>query len=299
MVTFCPKCGTQAVDDQSLFCNKCGMQLQDKSEEPEIPPVQPVIPTKKCPRCGAPVLDESRYYCKQCGAYVRTTRDGTVSVSEDSSGTKTPFKKPVIIPGIHQNAGTRTIIKPEPGVMKRKINLVNPMVKKMGILFFVLAIVVMVVWIGTTLLESGTVVQPDSDMLITQGLDSMTLTLNDFPPGWISSEAGGTEDVYSAQFFTASENNGALVEQTISRYPGIEEARLEFNSERPQIPGIAVESVNLGNEGFGYIDENSVVVIFRRGNVIIKIEDTRNEYQNNPSLDDAKKYAEIVAKRIR
>jgi ribosomal protein S27AE len=275
------------------------MQLQDISEESKIPSVQPDRQTKKCPQCGAPVLDESRYYCKQCGAYVRTTQDRSVSFAEDSSGTKTPVKKPVIIPGIHQNTGTRTIIKPEPGVMKRKINLANPMVKKMGILFLVLAGVVLVVWIGTTLLESGTVVQPDSDVLITQDLDSMTLTLNDFPPGWTRSEAGGTEDVYSAQFFTESENNGALVEQTISRYPGIEEAGLEFTIERPQIPDIAVESVNLGNEGFGYIDENSVVVIFRRGNIIIKIEDTRNEYQDNPSLDDAKKYAEIVAKRIR
>jgi len=298
MVTFCPKCGTQAVDDQSLFCNKCGTQLQaDPSEEPKIPPVQPGIPTKNCPQCGAPVIDENRYYCKQCGAYIRNKQDRIVSLTEELSGAKTSIKKPAIIPGIHQNTGTRTIIKPEPGVVKRNINLANPTVKKIGIVFFVLVGIALVAWIGVPLLESGTIQQPDSDVLVPQDLNSMTLTINDFPSGWIRSDAEETKDAYSAKFFTASENNGALVEQTITRYPGIEEARLEFTTERAQVTDVAVESVNLGNEGFGYIDVSSVV-IFRRGNIIIKIEETRNEDQVNPTLDNAKKYAEIVAKRI-
>ncbi len=299
MVTFCPKCGTQAVDDQSLFCNKCGMQLQaDPPDVPKIPPVQPVIPTKKCPQCGAPVIDESRYYCKQCGAYIRTSQDRKVSLTEDASGAKTSIKKPAIIPGIHQNTGTLTIIKPEPGVVKRKNNLANPIVKKIGIVFFVLVGIALVAWIGIPLLESETIQQPDNDVPVLQDLNSMTLTINDFPQGWIRSDEEVTEDAYSAQFFTASENNGALVEQTITKYPGIEEARLELTTERVQVTDVAVESVNLGNEGFGYIDVTSVV-IFRRGNIIIKIEETRNEDQVSPTLDNAKKYAEIVAKRIR
>jgi hypothetical protein len=139
----------------------------------------------------------------------------------------------------------------------------------------------------------------ESGALITQDLDTITLTLIDLPSGWMSGDATGTEDAYSAQFFTSSENSEALVEETITRFPGIEEARLELNSEREQVPGLPVETINLGNGGFGYIDVNYVMVIFRRGNIIVKIEDTRTEYQENPTMDNAKNYAQIVAGRIK
>jgi hypothetical protein len=41
------------------------------------------------------------------------------------------------------------------------------------------------------------------------------------------------------------------------------------------------------------------MVIFRRGNIIVKIEDTRTEYQGKPTINNAKNYAEIVTKRIK
>lgn len=59
MVQFCPKCGTKAPDDKSLFCNKCGTRLP------------PVIPEKKdniCPRCGAKTPDEQSVFCNKCGS---------------------------------------------------------------------------------------------------------------------------------------------------------------------------------------------------------------------------------------
>lgn len=331
MVTFCPKCGTQALDDQSRFCNKCGTQLPENIEEesgnycpncktkildretvtctycgfllsPKPPSLQPVKPTKNCPQCGEPVIDENRYYCKKCGAYVRDTQERNVSLANDSSGSKSSMKKPVIIPGIYQNTGIRTIvkpeIKPEPVVMKKSIDLSNPTVKKIGILLFILAGTAILVWVGVTLLGFGMILQSNNDVLITQDLGSMALTLNDLPPGWVSGEAGGTGDAYSAQFFTGSADNEGLVEQTITRFPGIEEAKLELKTERDQATDVTIETMNLGNEGFGYIDVNYVMVIFRRGNIIIKIEDTRTEYQVNPTINNAKNYAEIVAKRI-
>jgi len=326
MVTFCPKCGTQALDDQSLFCNKCGTQLPvNISEDPSnycpncktripeketvsctrcgflLPPnsssIQPVKPTKNCPQCHAPIIDERRYYCKTCGAYIRDTQEGKVSLTDDPSGLKASIKKPVILSGLYQNTWTR--IKPESGVKKRMIDLSNPVVRKIGFLFIILAGTVLLVWSGVTLLESGTILQTNSDVLITQDLSSMALTLNDLPSGWVSGEAGYTGDIYSAQFFTDSGNSEALVEQTITRYPGIEEAKLELNTERSRATDITIETINLGNEGFGFIDVNYVMVIFRRGNIIVKIEDTRTEYQVNPTTNNAKNYAEIVTKRIK
>jgi len=332
MVTVCPKCGTQAVDDQSLFCNKCGAQLAISTPEasreycpncktnnldrktgsctqcgfpllPKIPQGQPVVPSRTCPQCGAPVIDENRYYCKTCGAYLRDKHASKVSLADDTSGSKSSIKKPAIIPGIYQNTGTRTIIKPEtgegPGRIFERINLSNPSVKKGAILLFILFGGALLILSGISLLDSGTGLQPENDVLITQDLGSITLVISDLPSGWVSGDSEGTSDVYFAQFFTGSENSEALVEQTITRFPGIEEAKLELKTERDQVTGITMDTINLGNEGFGYIDVNYVMVIFRRGNIVVKIEDTRTEYQDNPSLQNARNYAEIVAKRIK
>ena len=328
MVTFCPKCGAQALDDQSLFCNICGTQLPVKiPEEPgnfcpncntkipgretvsctrcgflfsaKTPSLQPLKPTKNCPQCHAPVIDESRYYCKTCGAYIRDVQAGKGSLTDDLPSSQASVKRPVIISGIYQNSGTGTIIKPEPGQKKRSIDLSKPTVKKMMVFAIVLGGILLLVWGGVTLLDSGTILQSDSDVLITQDLGSMALTLSDLPSGWISGEAGVTGDAYSAQFFSDSENNEALVEQTITRYSGIEEARQELNSQRAQATDVPIETITLGNEGFGYIDVNYVMVIFRKGNILVKIEDTRTEYQGNPTLNNAKNYAGIVAERIK
>jgi hypothetical protein len=244
-------------------------------------------------------MDESRYYCKTCGAYIREAPAGKVILTDKPQGSKTSIKKPVIIPGYYQNTRIETIIKPAGVVKKRTIDLANPTVKKIGIIFIILVGAAALIWIGITLLESGTISQSNSNVLITQDLSSIALTLNDLPSGWISVEAGDTGDAYSAQFFTGSGNSEALVEQTITRYSGIEQAKQELNSERLRATDVTVESIKLGNEGFGYIDVNYVMVIFRRGNIIVKIEDTRTEYQVNPTINNAKNYAEIVAKRIK
>ena len=328
MVTFCPKCGTQAVDDQSLFCNMCGSELPaDTSEETGkycpncttkitdreavscatcgfvLSPKKPIIPsvssTRSCPQCGKPVVDENRYYCNSCGAYIRNTKTGNVSPEKNPAGSKTGIKKPVIIPGIHLNTETRTVTEPGSIVAKRKFDIKNPVIKKMGIVIVVIVGIALLAWVGSMLLGSVPLLPSDNDVLITQDLDSITLTAQRSSPGWMSGDAVGTEDAYSAQFFTSSENSEALVEETITRFPGIEEARLELNSEREQVSGLPVETINLGNGGFGYIDVNYVMVIFRRGNIIVKIEDTRTEYQENPTMNNAKNYAEIVAGRIK
>lgn len=173
------------------------------------------------------------------------------------------------------------------------------MIKKIGIGIIVLVGIALLFLAGSMLLGSVPLLPSENDALITQDLDTITLTLSDLPPGWMSGDATGTDDAYAAQFFTSSENSEALVEETITRFPGIEEARLELNAEKEQVSGLPVETLNLGNGGFGYRDVNYVMVIFRRGNIIVKIEDTRTEYQENPTMDNAKNYAQIVADRIK
>ena len=59
MVQFCPKCGTQAPDDESAFCNKCGTRL---------PPVMPEKIDYFCPRCGTKAPDDQSVFCNKCGS---------------------------------------------------------------------------------------------------------------------------------------------------------------------------------------------------------------------------------------
>jgi DNA-directed RNA polymerase subunit RPC12/RpoP len=106
MARFCPKCGTQALDDKSNFCNKCGTQLpieliNQNNECPhcgtpiigkesrfcsrcgsELTSIQQVKAKKLCPNCNAPILDETRYYCKSCGAYLHGDQNVIISPTE-------------------------------------------------------------------------------------------------------------------------------------------------------------------------------------------------------------------------
>ena len=345
MVTHCPKCGTQAVDEKSLFCNICGTQLpvstpEKKSEycpkcKAEIPDknsvvcaqcnsplfqktvlVQPARPAKICPHCNEPVFDQNRYYCKNCGAYIRTTEPSMPS--SEKSTIKPLGNKPVIIPGIYQNTQTTKIEKHESAVIKRtsipikpkvkipkvKIPKVNPFI----VLFIIAGVIILAgAWISlsgsaNSEITGGNVgnnLPSDNVLLISQDLSSMALTINDFPQGWIVRGGGDTGNAYSAQFEKSSEESPALVELNITRYGSTDTARQQFTSLRAQASGFDIETINLGNEGFGFIDVDYVVVIFRKENIVVTIEDTRSEYQFDTTINNAKNYAQIIANRIR
>ena len=341
MVTRCPKCGTQAVDEQSLFCNKCGTQLPVSTPEKkieycpkckaEIPDknsvvcaqcntplfqkkvlVKPTRPAKICPHCNEPVVDLNRYYCKKCGAYIRDTESSMLS-----SG-KSTLKPPVIIPGIYQNTQTTKTEKHEPAVINRTSIPIKPKVKipkvkipKVNpfIVLFIIAGVIILAWAGISLSGSGNSVitggnvgnnlPSDNDLLIEQDLSSMALTINDLPQGWIGRGGGDTGNAFSAQFEKSSEESLALVELNITRYGSTDAARQQFSSLRAQASGFDIETINIGNEGFGFIDVDYIVVIFRKENIVVTIEDTRFEYQFDATINNAKNYAQIIADRIR
>jgi hypothetical protein len=61
MVQFCPKCGTPARDDKSVFCNRCGSR---------IPPPVPEKTGKQCPACGTVNADPQAVFCNKCGARI-------------------------------------------------------------------------------------------------------------------------------------------------------------------------------------------------------------------------------------
>lgn len=74
---FCLRCGTKAPDEQSAFCNKCGSPL---NAVPQVPAgqagqqpaaVPPIIRKRSCPSCGAPLVDDISDFCNLCGANIR------------------------------------------------------------------------------------------------------------------------------------------------------------------------------------------------------------------------------------
>jgi DNA-directed RNA polymerase subunit RPC12/RpoP len=140
----------------------------------------------------------------------------------------------------------------------------------------------------------------DSDTLVTQNLQSMALTINDMPNGWTGSGSlSATGDTYSASFVKPSMYSPEMVKLNIQKFPTIDKAKTEYNSLKAQAPDVKIETVNLGNEGFGYAYVNDIWVIFRRGNILVKRNDVKSQYDFSLTTDDAKEYANIVANRIK
>lgn len=72
MVQFCPKCGTQAPDDEAVFCNKCGTRLP------------PVISEKQdifCQRCGTKTPDDQSAFCNKCGSPLQSISPAQIQVA--------------------------------------------------------------------------------------------------------------------------------------------------------------------------------------------------------------------------
>ena len=59
MTKFCPRCGTKAIDDESLFCSRCGSKVPHPEPEKRI---------ENCPACGTKILGKESCFCHTCGS---------------------------------------------------------------------------------------------------------------------------------------------------------------------------------------------------------------------------------------
>ena len=312
MVTRCPQCEAQVVDGQSAFCNKCGAPLplnkgeKESDREEKTAVLTPTNPVKICPHCNEPVFDENRYYCKKCGGYIRGGEYGT-QVPDEKNTSKPVVEKPVIIPGIYQNTENTLPEKQQPTVMGKNPARFKPEINPYFLIFIIVGIIILAFAViilsgsGNGVApggNSGNSLQSDNNLPVVD-LSSIALTISDFPQGWAETTRGGSENSYSAQFIETSGENPGLVEINITQYASTDAAGLQFILRRWQSSGVDVEAINLGNEGFGFIDVDYVVVVFRKGPIIVTVEDTRSEYQFNPTINNAKNYAQIMADRIK
>jgi hypothetical protein len=223
------------------------------------------------------------------------------------SSPKSPIENSSSIPKDIQTVKSAKIAEPTSLKSPEKptatiANLVSVLFRLAGLLILIWVVIsfVGISNLGLGNLNLGNVLHSNSDTLITQSLPSMALTLNDLPSGWISQGGGGTTtNAYSIQFLKTALYSPGMVKLDITRYSTITEAQQVYNSLKAQSPKyVKIESINVGNEGFGYIDVTDAWAIFRRGNIVVKIEDLRDEYQYFPTINNVKGFAEIVAGRI-
>lgn len=142
-----------------------------------------------------------------------------------------------------------------------------------------------------------------SEAVITKSPASMALTINDLPTGWkVFREPITTGNSYNSEFVQVQGISSAYtVYQTIQENSSIADAVMSYDQTKAKVTDYKVESVNEGDEGFGYVTDDSAYVIFRKANIIATIqygEGGIGSLYNTLAISDAQPYADIVASRI-
>jgi len=304
----CKNCGTKILDPQSQFCDRCGHQVSSPILAKVVLTEQLKMDNiKKCSACGASIEDENRYYCKSCGAYLLGDQSEKTSPNKNVLG-----KKPDIlvassrISSVPQSDGVYIPPITHP-IGQHKKTSVQKAPASHSLLYYAGWLIIGIIlaelftgYINFSQTQMESVLTSNSNTLIIQDLPSMALTINDLPTGWMSQGGGGTSNSYSIDFLKTTMYSGGMVKLIITRYSTIEQAKQEYILSRAQAPtNVKIESIYVGNEGFAYIYETDAWAIFRRANIVVKIEDVRDEYQIMPTTNNVENFAEIVANRIK
>ena len=78
-----------------------------------------------------------------------------------------------------------------------------------------------------------------------------------------------SNDHYHSDFLQIVGLSGTFVYSDITRNVTISDARAFYLLNKEKITQYKVESVNLGDEGYGYVTSDSSIVVFRKGNIIV------------------------------
>ena len=132
---------------------------------------------------------------------------------------------------------------------------------------------------------------------INQDFSSMALTMNDLPNGWITSgDPTKNATMYEAKFVYVGGSSGVPLTFTISKYPSVDGAKIKFSQMKSEITNVRVDSLNVGDEGFGYQGVAVTQVSFRHGNLIVSLSAMAYPAYK---VSDLQPYAKIVDSRIK
>jgi len=284
MVKYCPECAHPIIDSKSQFCPKCGVKF-------------PII----CPGCAHPIMVDNSQFCPKCGTKLPVTSPEVQPPAARPATVQQP-NYPTYIPPL--SSGPSSSQTPAP---QQQNSITDSLTKKRsagewiaiccgGIILLVIVSAVL------TGMSDGIRSSTSKDVISTQDLSSMALTINDLPTGWTVSEPAAFKNGnFSVNFMRVAGFSGYFVYLDIFKYPTVESAKTAYQSDKAKITQYKVESVYLGNEGYGYVDNQASNVVFRKGNIIVKTlysESSIGGFSSSLSISDSKDYAKIVDGRI-
>ena len=127
---------------------------------------------------------------------------------------------------------------------------------------------------------------PTPETALVSNVADIELTINDFPDGWMGSN--GVFDYDGVGYHT--------LECDVTEYSTVNEAKQAFLELKQNESDFKMSSVGLGDESYGWEFGPESVVVFRKANVNVDVWYYRE--WGNSHIRDAKKYAEIVEKKI-
>jgi len=284
MAKFCPECAHPIIDSKSQFCPKCGVKF-------------PII----CPGCAHPIMVDNSQFCPKCGTRLPVTSPEVQPPAARPTTVQQP-SYPTYTPPL--NSGPSSSQTPAP---QQQNSITDSLTKKRSAGEWIAIccggiILLVIVSALLTGMSDGIRSSTSKDVISTQDLGSMALTINDMPTGWRTERSPVIgADTYSCKFDRVVGLTVYFVYLDIFKYPTVESAKTAYQSDKAKITKYKVESVSLGNEGYGYVDNQASNVVFRKGNIIVKTlysESSIGGFSPYISISDSKNYAKIVADRI-
>lgn len=180
--------------------------------------------------------------------------------------------------------------------------LVIVVAMKLKIIGIILMVLLSVITLGCvesqpsapTSIESPkpTQAQVKTTVLITASPSQMLPSINDMPDNSKKGAEKVNETHAERGFLLFNGATPTALNYELNKFPSINEAIDNYNIIKDRYSNNKLNSIMLGDEGFGFVEVNSIVrVVFRKANVVIKVEMVG---RNSATLDDTISYAKKV-----
>lgn len=134
-----------------------------------------------------------------------------------------------------------------------------------------------------------------TETVVTKDFEKMALTINDLPHGWIKEGTPVVTDTKHEAKFIYPSSNAVLLTVSMERYATIDAAKEELNLRKNKVTEVRVDTLKIGNEGFGFQQPAYTSVVFRNRNIIVSV--NTNTYPAY-SIYTLQPYAKLINERI-
>ena len=134
-----------------------------------------------------------------------------------------------------------------------------------------------------------------TETVVTKDFERMALTINDLPHGWIKEGNPVITDTKHEAKFIYPSSNAVVLTVSIERYATIDAAKEELNLRKNKVTEVRVDTLKIGNEGFGFQQPAYTSVVFRNRNIIVSV--NTNTYPAY-SINTLQPYAKLINNRI-